>query len=319
MKQLFILLLIANISWAERGEGWNYPISLEKSEVDSSLTNEESIFRFRVANITDANENRVIIYKIDGRKKKAKLIDNEYFDVHTVPGKHVFQFFYKRCYVKVYSDSLLIKGGYKDEYFVRFDEVNSQDAVTKPVIYLYPPEDTHISVKVDIEGDNPFFYPSYPGKWEFIATPDGELNFDNATYNYLFWEADQFFRLTAEEYQTGFICKGENAVAFLEEKLTLAGLTSEEKADFITFWVPRLQRNELNYVHFMFNDECNVFAQLSITPQPDHVYRLYMIWSPIEGEFVVEEQTIPLMNRSGFSVLEWGGIEQPIIEDIEIN
>ncbi|MDX2360313.1 MAG: hypothetical protein QNK23_05880 [Crocinitomicaceae bacterium] len=319
MKHLLILLLISNISWAEHGTVYIFPISLEKSEKVPNLTITESIFQFQVKNIMDNKKNRVIIYSINGIERKARLIDNEFFDIRIEPGKYLFQFYYDEHYSEIYSDSITIKGQYKDVYSLHFANLDFPVAINKPVIYLYPEEDTQVSVQVDVVGHNPFFYPKYTDVWEFTATPLGELKFKDATYNYLFWDADQFFKLSTEESQSGFICEGENTVAFLEEKLTLAGLTSQEQADFITYWGPRLQRNELNYIHFMFNEECAAFAELSISPKPDHMYRIYMVWSPVESDFFIEEQTILPMDRSGFSVLEWGGLEQPRIENIEIN
>ncbi|MDX2360315.1 MAG: hypothetical protein QNK23_05890 [Crocinitomicaceae bacterium] len=319
MKQLFVLLFIANFTFANHIESWTLPVSLEKSEKDPNLTNEESIFRFNVNNISDENINRVIIYSINGREKKAKLIDNAFFDIRITPGKYIFQFYYDQNYAEIFSDSLIIKGGFRDIYSLNFDAAGASGFVWKPVIYLYPDATTPVTVSVNVVGNNPFFYPEYNDTWEFTATPQGELKFENASYNYLFWEANQYFRLSVEEHQSGFICEGDNVVAFIEEKLTMAGLTTQEQADFITFWGPRLQRNELNYVHFMFNEECDAFAELSISPKPDHLYRIYIIWSPLENEIPLEPQTILPMDRSGFSVLEWGGMEQPIIENLEIN
>ncbi|MDX2360312.1 MAG: hypothetical protein QNK23_05875 [Crocinitomicaceae bacterium] len=322
MEKLILLLLAAlSMSFGseeERGVITISPVSLEKSEKVPNLTIKESIFRFQVKNITDDKKNRVIIYSINGVERKARLIDNEFFDVRTAPGKHKFQFYYDEHYSEIYSDSLLIKGQYRDVYSLYFENLDFPVMIDKPVIYLYPEVDAKVSVQVDVRGNNPFFYPEYNDTWEFTATTQGELKFGNASYNYLFWDAEQFYPLSAEESQNGYICEGENAVAFLEEKLTMAGLTSQEQADFITFWGPRLQHNELNYVHFMFNEECNAFAELTISPKPDHVYRIYMMWSPIESEFIVKEQTILPMDRNGFCVLEWGGQEQPMIQTLEI-
>lgn len=63
-------------------------------------------------------------------------------------------------------------------------------------------------------------------------------------------------------------------------------------------------------VHFVMNEECDQFAELTIEPEPDLVARLYMIWSPIDNidDFnYLRPQNIQLINRLGFTVLEWGG------------
>ncbi len=100
-------------------------------------------------------------------------------------------------------------------------------------------------------------------------------------------------------------------ISFLEEKLTLAGLNSKEQADFITYWVPRLTQNEINFVRFEFNEECNRYAELEITPKPDHLVRFYMVWSPMDSatQLTPRAQQISAQKREGFTVLEWGGVE----------
>jgi hypothetical protein len=66
------------------------------------------------------------------------------------------------------------------------------------------------------------------------------------------------------------------------------------------------------YICFKFNDDCKAFADLQITPEPDLLARFYMLWSPIDvstEESTVKAQKIPTINRNGFVVLEWGGME----------
>ena len=67
--------------------------------------------------------------------------------------------------------------------------------------------------------------------------------------------------------------------------------------------------NELNFVRFEFNEECNRYAEIEIVPQPKTVYRIYITWMSISQEFDVEEQKIERYSREGFTVLEWGGAE----------
>ena len=105
----------------------------------------------------------------------------------------------------------------------------------------------------------------------------------------------------------------------MKDKLTEAGLTSKEQADFITFWGPRIQKNDLNYIRFEFNETCNKFAELDITPTPDQTYRIYIFFSPISESFEVEEQEIESLERSGFTVIEWGGQESVSITVNPIN
>ena len=60
----------------------------------------------------------------------------------------------------------------------------------KPVIYLYPEEETEVTVSLDYDGELTCVYPAFDGgtSWSVTAAPDGTLT-DTAgqTYNYLYW------------------------------------------------------------------------------------------------------------------------------------
>lgn len=64
------------------------------------------------------------------------------------------------------------------------------------------------------------------------------------------------------------------------------------------------------FVHFIFNNEIDKYAELDITPKPQNVFRVYMVWTPIDEitfNRVFKEQTIPTVKRDGLTVIEWGG------------
>ena len=67
------------------------------------------------------------------------------------------------------------------------DDQEQYDA--KPVIYLYPEEETQVTVQLDYAGELTCTYPTYQDGWTVTASPDGTLT-DNQgqTYNYLYWE-----------------------------------------------------------------------------------------------------------------------------------
>ena len=63
-------------------------------------------------------------------------------------------------------------------------------APEKPVIYLYPEEETNIHVELDFNGTITSVYPAYENGWDVVASPDGTLT-DSETgreYYCLFWE-----------------------------------------------------------------------------------------------------------------------------------
>ncbi|MFK7784265.1 MAG: hypothetical protein AB8B56_04065 [Crocinitomicaceae bacterium] len=308
MRTFMLIAFIGITVSAQAGikEVWYSNVVLKSDSLDPSLSENEAKYTFEFVGLDGTKEN--MIYSIDGVEGKSRLHFNS-LEFTTTPGKHIFQFFYSENYYEVYSDSLEIKDRHHSIYQVNMERSDVIITVDKPVIYLYPEEETNVSVKLNIKGEPTFLYPTYEDEWKFTATPSGELLFDDKTYNYLFWESAQSRAFSEEELKSGFNVKSENVVAFLEEKLSLAGLNSKEQADFITYWGPKLSANELNFVRFEFNEACNRYAELKITPEPEHVYRIYMTWMPISKELGVMSQSIESISREGFTVLEWGGSE----------
>ena len=94
---------------------------------------------------------------------------------------------------------------------------NMTDA--KPVIYLYPEEDTVCSVKLTLDGKLTCTYPEHgeDGWQNFVAKPDGTLVFPNGREYYcLYWEG---ISDATPDYSEGFCVKGENTAEFLEKTL----------------------------------------------------------------------------------------------------
>jgi len=314
MKKLIALLLLTPFILRAEEEDRKRVMQIYRTstELDENLGKQDAVYEFKFStaygNMPKSSEIR---YSIDGKNSKAKTKNNTII-IETNPGKHIFQFYYNENYQEVYSDSLEIKSRHRDTYAVSLYQAYVIEEAEKPVIYFYPEEPTEVTVKMDIHGENQFLYPAYDGAWKFTAHPNGDLNFGDETYNYLFWEATTRTLLSPKQMISGFFVKGDEAVQFLEEKLTTAGLNSKEQADFITYWGPRLAMNKLNFVHFEFNETCEKYADLNISPKPDNVYRIFMVWGSVSERFEAEEQDIEKMNRTGFSVLEWGGQESHI-------
>jgi len=284
-----------------------------KMEKDKDLTSKESVYHFKFSGIQQVTGQTTITYKIDGRNKTVESLSIEAtLDIKTKPGNHSFEFYIDSSWNKIKTQKLEVEKQFRSHYSIACTRIRKKsevpiDEVCKPVIYLYPEKEMDVEVKIDFEGEHPILYPEYNDGWKCTASPNGDLKIGESTYNYLFWEVGQPNHLSTADLSEGFIVKGENSISFLESKLNAAGFTSKEKADFITFWGPRIQKNELNFVRFEFNEVCDKFATLNVTPTPDAMYRLYIFFSPIDEAFEVKEQMIPKMNRDGFTVLEWGG------------
>ena len=174
----------------------------------------------------------------------------------------------------------------------------------KPVIYLYPEATTAVSVRLDYDGLLTCTYPAYENGWAVTAAPDGTLtDAKGQTYNYLYWEGE-----TAAEYDLteGFCVAGADTAAFLEDALTQLGLTRREANEFIVYWLPRMEGNPYNQISFQ-QEAYTDSAKLTVTPAPDSILRVFMVWKPLDKPVDIPAQTLPAFERHGFTLVEWGG------------
>ena len=179
----------------------------------------------------------------------------------------------------------------------------------KPVIYLYPEERTEVTVKLDYNGKLTYTYPQYTDGWTVTASPDGTLinHVDGREYSYLFWEGES---RNEYDFSKGFVVKGTDTVAFLQEKLAYMGLTPREYNEFIVYWLPQMQDNPYNLISFQgaaYTDN----AKLIIEPKPDSVLRVFMAFKPLQYPIDIPPQELKTFERKGFTVVEWGGTQVP--------
>lgn len=173
----------------------------------------------------------------------------------------------------------------------------------KPVIYLYPEAATDVTVELDYVGELTCTYPAYNSGWHVTAQPDGTL-IDEAgmEYNYLYWEgSDQSW--TMDE---GFCVAGADTAAFLEDALQRLGLNRREANEFIVYWLPQMEDNPWNLICFQ-DDAYTESAKLTVSPTPDTVIRVFMTWKPLGAPVEIDPQELDAPERSGFTVVEWGG------------
>ena len=204
------------------------------------------------------------------------------------------------------------KGVLKDEYELKTDyqatnQIKCDDNVDyKPVIYLYPDKDMNVNVKLGNPENLLVTYPKYNDGWDVYATRDGNLTDKNGrNYYALYWEGLTYN--LDNSIKEGFVVKGEDTIEFLEEKLEKLGLNERESNEFIMYWLPKLQDNKYNYIRFATMDEINEGMPLEITPKPDNIIRVLMVFKPLDSFIEVKEQKIVTPTRNGFTVVEWGG------------
>ena len=195
----------------------------------------------------------------------------------------------------------------KEHAYYKCEIKLKQFETEKPVIYLYPTQNQSIEVRLNYKGDLTHTYPKYPKDgWQVIAEPNGTLWDKNGIEYYaLFWEGTPYQSIVPND---GFVVTGKETAAFLEEKLAYLGLNRREANEFIMYWLPRMDDNTFNFIHFA-SKQYEEQAELIITPTPQSTIRIMMLTQPLNSKIDFPLQDLSLLKkiRRGFTVVEWGG------------
>lgn len=184
------------------------------------------------------------------------------------------------------------------------------EVLDKPVIYLYPTHTERVDVKLLYPAGLKLTVPTYNSSygWQVVAQPGGVLTnlADSKNYPYLFWEGNPptiHFDMTK-----GFVVSGNKTKDFLQDQLMTMGLNENETNEFISYWLPRMENNPYNLIHFA-GSEFTDYSKLMVTPKPDSLLQVIMVFEPLPAPIKVAPQTFPTFHRVGFTVVEWGGTE----------
>ncbi|OHS93729.1 hypothetical protein TRFO_39977 [Tritrichomonas foetus] len=219
--------------------------------------------------------------------------------------------------------------------FWRVDYDNDDNAAgMAPVIYLYPPnndEPFDVDVTVNVIGELTTVFPKpqeYEGTskctWHVQASKgskillrnnhitsdelnNSKMNQKEFIYDYLLWES--LFKDFRPSFSQGFIVPREESGNFLEQALFEMGLNDSERNEFIVFWLHKLEKHPYNIISFE-NELIKEYGQLTITPTPDSLLRVFMCYRPCStfpSEFFITPQKFSPFVRVGFTVVEWGG------------
>ena len=165
-----------------------------------------------------------------------------------------------------------------------------------------------MEVALDYDGGLTHTYPAYGDGWQVTAQPDGTLTDETGREYYcLFWEGEGRWEY---DFSRGFCVAGADTAAFLEDALARLGLTDQEAQEFIIYWLPKMEGNRYNLIAFQ-GEAYTDHARLTVTPEPDTLLRVFMAWKPVEEPVDLPAQELTAPERTGFTVVEWGGVELP--------
>lgn len=316
MKTLLSILLIisSNILFAVELPSAEMPdYALISKAKNKDLKKGTCEIIFTITGLKEKDFTNPIRWSVDQKEYTTKLKELLELRTFAKAGEHDFKFWYSKKYREIITRKIKFEAGYTYTYRLNFKETDREMLVRKPVIYVYPEKETNVKLNVIPKGEMVFTYPIISEKgWEFKAHPDGTLEFEQDRFRYLFWESSQQIPIKVS-HRSGSYVDRKDVLSFLERTLTSIGLTSEEKADMITYWGPLMQRHEMVLVQFYFNEACDQFATLEISPKPQNVNRIYIVFeavdSPSKDIMLYPPLVYPKFIRSGFTVVEWGGIE----------
>ena len=176
----------------------------------------------------------------------------------------------------------------------------SKISVEKPNIYLYSDEDMDVTITLDNAEYITKSDPYYGDGWN-AQIRDGSINGAN---DYLFYEADVpkgYFQKTS-----GYVISAETFVEDLTEVLDKTGYNSKEKADFLEYW---LERVDTTKSYLMCPQDLEVIEsvmKLNSSVKPDSINRYWYYFVELPDVYDIAP-IIPIV-REGYTIVEWGGM-----------
>ena len=70
-----------------------------------------------------------------------------------------------------------------------------------------------------------------------------------------------------------------------------------------------MEDNNYNYIRFATSAEIEKEMPLEVSPKPETTIRILMEFKSLDQEIEIKEQKLERVERKGYTVVEWGGIE----------
>lgn len=84
------------------------------------------------------------------------------------------------------------------------------------------------------------------------------------------------------------------------------GFSEQEIGDFIVFWDEKLEKED----YIMYPQETAIVDRampVEITPEPENITRMWFVFVLYDGQEYEEPEVEPFA-RTGYTVVEWGGM-----------
>lgn len=178
----------------------------------------------------------------------------------------------------------------------------------KPAVYLYPEKTMSINVKVKPVGPMTYTIPQYPdGGWTVRAEPNGDIFYQNKRFDYLYYEAE-IPDSEIVEPQEGYVVKYSELENLFNEILPKLGLNKKESTQFEEYWLDVLPKAPYYSVKIIPESNLDHIAPLTFSVKPDSIKRVTLSFAPLDKQIELPKPTILPFKRTGFTVIEWGGL-----------
>ena len=178
----------------------------------------------------------------------------------------------------------------------------------KPAIYLYPQKTQNINVKVNTTGFFTLTIPNYPANgWNVLANPNGSIQVNSAIYPYLYYESqvpDSKIQLPDK----GYVVTKAKLPGLFDSLFPKLGLLPNEANELKNYWQKALPLSPYYFVAIMSKEAIEAIEPLDINPRPETVIRVRLYFQLLEKWVQKDAPVITTPKRSGFTVVEWGGM-----------
>lgn len=184
----------------------------------------------------------------------------------------------------------------------------SPEPADAPNIYLYPEIEGKVSVRLELPDNSTIIkaIPDYSEGWSVNVMPEGKVD---GQYDYLFYETSLFIEKKAT---TGWIVQGGDLANEFTQILKAYGFVGREIEDFNQFWVPFYSSAERTAAWFaVYPQDAERMSRLVISPKPDTLMRMLLKIRPLNKPISLQAPKIVPVVRNGFTVVEWGVLNEP--------
>ena len=291
------------------------PFRIKSTETDTKLYIKQCQVTINFRFQEEPVQSQLVYMSINGLLENIEYTPGKTITYDLTPGKYQFKIWGGPGYQEVVTDSIEFKAQTRSFAEVDMNTTSKEIMVFKPVLYFHSDRERDFDLNVVPNNEFTFTYPAIDKGWKGKIHTDGSLTLNNRNYPYLFWEAKQNYSFKPST--NGYHLKKDEYVMFLEKKCDELGFTDIERTDFITFWGMKMQNHDELFVQFIFDENCNQFAELNFAEKPDVVRRVYIMISPWSAYFsnYLKDLQFESMPKSSYSVLEWGGYEFQIEEN----